>query len=369
MSSVNPIIIAVLILILLLGVILAFLSFRKSKKEEGYSVLLFTSGMSLTMSSSSSTLDKILVGIGIITKYENASALGGDFNFWYFALGVVLIAISILMFVNAKRKLYILNINAYMPKRIEDFFKGLKMTNFEFKEREIDIIRIYKRMFSVRLDDESFECIKDEIKQKIEAFKNETKDIKRGYTGIAPIPFIIYAGTFLERTKIDSYYEFDKIDTQTYYKLTEGNNVKFSQLKINTDIDNLNQSKSEVVLAISLTQPITAADLCQFRDLEVINMGIDTPKDNAIRSKEQLYKYNKMIFETIEKLGKRLPNLRAIHLVYSGQSCLPLEMGKRSVDDTRLPQIISYQYERQSSIKYPWGIVINGQEKGKLVRV
>lgn len=357
-----------ILILLILGIIVAVIKFKSSKKDEGYSALLFSYGMMLIMSASSSTTDKILVAIGVITKYENAQSLEGSFNFWYFGLGIALISISVLIYLNSKKKLYILNINAYIPMRIEDFFKGMKMSNFEFKEREIDLIKIYKRIFSKRLDDESFECIKDEIEQKVEAFKNETSDIKRGYTGIAPIPFIIYAGTFLERIQIKNYYEFDKIATQSYYKLREDKKIKFPQLKINTDIDNLNKLNTEVVLSISLTQFITREDLCQFLNLDIVEMGTGMTKDNIIIGKEQLFQYNNLIFETIEKLGKKLPKLKTIHIVYSGQSCLALEMGKRSIDSTRLPQIISYQFEIQSEIKYPWGIVINGADKGKLIR-
>ena len=46
------------------------------------------------------------------------------------------------------------------------------------------------------------------------AFRNETSKITKGYTGIAPIPFIMYAGTFLNRVKINEYYEYDKIKTK-----------------------------------------------------------------------------------------------------------------------------------------------------------
>lgn len=360
--------IIIAILIAIIGFIVSFSKFKNSKKEEGFSTMLFTSGMSLITSSSSGLFDKILVGIGIVTKYENTSSLEGDFNLWYFGLGVILILLWVWINLNFKRRQYILNINGYMPKRIEDFFQNLKMTNFEFKEREIDFIRIYKKMFSINLDNESFNCIKEEIEQKVEAFKNETREIKRGYTGIAPIPFIIYAGTFLERTKIDSYYEFDKIENHTYYKLIEEGKIHYPKLNLNTDINNLDTSTTDVVLAISLTQQITEADLYQFLDFNKVRMSIDAPKDNAIISKEQLQKYNNSIFDTIEDLGKKLPNLETIHLIYSGQSCLPLEIGKRSIDNTRIPKIISYQYERQHPIKYPWGIVINGVEKGKLIK-
>lgn len=71
-----------------------------------------------------------------------------------------------------------------------------------------------------------------EIEEQVNAFKNETIERKRGYTGIAPIPFIMYAGTLLERGEINYYYEFDKIDTNDYYKLEHKKNKKYSKLNL-----------------------------------------------------------------------------------------------------------------------------------------
>ena len=79
--------------------------------------------------------------------------------------------------------------------------------------------------------------------------------------------------------------------------------------------------------------------------------------------------YVNNIFDTIEKISQKLNNIKTVNIVCSSQSCLALEMGKRSVDSTRIPEIISYQFENQSNIKYPWGIVINGKNKGKLIKV
>ena len=125
-----------------------------------------------------------------------------------------------------------------MYKRLENYFKSLKMSNFEFKEREIDFVKIYKKMFAPTLNKEVFECIKEDIQEKITAFKNESKEVKRGYTGIAPIPFIMYAGTFLQREVIDEYYEFDKKETETYYKLTKNKKADTPKIKLYTDITN-----------------------------------------------------------------------------------------------------------------------------------
>ena len=58
-----------------------------------------------------------------------------------------------------------------------------------------------------------------------------------------------------------------------------------------------------------------------------------------------------------------------MNLVYSGQSCLALELGKVFFDDTRMPEVTNYHYDFQNQVtKYPWGIIINGHNKGKLIK-
>ena len=357
------------IILAFVGIIFAIIKFRKSKKEEGFASLLFSTGIMLILSAEPTTIDKILLFIAITTKSENIQILAGTFNNYYFFTGIFLVVMSIWLNIYSKKKIYVLNINGYMVKKLENHFTKLKMSNFEFKEREIDFITLYKKMFVPALNEDAFECIKEEISQKVTAFKNESNGLKRGYTGIAPIPFIMYAGTFLEREIIDEYYEFDKIKTETYYKLSKNKNDNTPKIKINTDINSLNKSSEELVISISLTQQISEEDLSQFHNIEKVNIGIDNPQDNTIQNKEQLFEYRNFIIENIECISKALPDLKTIHLIYSGQSCLPLEIGRRSIDSTRLPQIISYQYERQSDIKYPWGIVIHGQNKGELIKV
>ncbi|MDU2895244.1 MAG: SAVED domain-containing protein [Clostridium sp.] len=355
-------------IIIIIGSIWVWYEIRKSKQVESFSVILFTTGLSLVTSSSSSFFDKVLMAFGVAMNYSNPVALGGDFNKYYFALGVLLIGISIYIRCYVKKKLYILNINSYFHRSIEEYMNSKNLKVFDFRQREIDFVNVYKKIFKERLDDESFSCIKSEIEDKVKAFKNEAKAFRRGYTGIASIPFVIYAGTFLERTSIDDFYEFDKVTTQDYYKLSDKSKNNYPELKVITDINSLNNSESDAIVAISVTGKISDEDISQFTTDNIIRIEVDNPKDNTITEVAQLDKYTNVIMTLIEELGKKIPSLNTIHLLYSGQSCMALELGKRCIDSTRLPEIISYQYERQSEKKYPWGIVVNGMNKGKLIK-
>lgn len=367
--NIYKIIIGGLIIILLVTLFIIIKQTKENKKQESFVTIIFSTGVSLIFTSSSDWLDKVLVGIGVITKYDNAIELGGTFNWAYFILGCILIFIGILMFCFNKRKLYVLNINAYTSKRLENYISKLKTDNSDFREREIDFIQIYKRVFSKKPDKTSYECIKAEIEEKVTAFRNETVNIKRGYTGIAPIPFVMYAGTFLDRVKIDNFYEFDKIETNKYYVLSSKKNKEFPELKLKTNITQLDRSKNKVVLVISLTKEIEDNVLNQFiADHNIVRLSIDNPQDNAIRTMKQLESYTELIFEKIEEIKNEITNVE-VDIVYSGQSCLALEIGKRCFDSTRIPKITCYHYEYQNNIKYPWGIIMNGAEKGKLIKV
>ena len=368
--DVKVIIIIVLLLIVCLGGYLAIKQFIKNNRENSFATLLFSNGMLLIVSSSSSFFDKVLVGIGVIAQYDNAVSLAGEFNIFYFVLGCALILLAIAMHLYSRKKLYVLNINGYSNMKVESYIPEIKVQNSDFKEREIDFINIYQHLFSVNKDIDSFECIKAEIRDKVIAFRNETAKITKGYTGIAPIPFIMYAGTFLNRVKIDEYYEYDKIKTKTYYTL-KGKTIlnKYPELKDCTNFNSFDENKSEIVVAVSLTRRITDSQLNQFIDrANVMKIEVDNPNDNIIKYKQQLDDYVNFIMDKFEQLTRDYPNTIKIHFVYSGQSCLAFEIGKRCVDSTRIPQIISYQFENQNQIKYPWGMVINGSHKGDLVR-
>jgi hypothetical protein len=363
-------VLAVIMILIVVSSIGGIIAFKKKKKEEAISSMLFAGGMTLITSASSDMLNGIVVSIGIMKGYSNVSELKDGFNSYYFVTGVLMVIAAVYLYFLQTQKLHILNINSYYDQRIENYSSKLRMSIYDFKEIEVDTINIYKELFQPTYDNNAFITLKNIIEKKVTAFKTETSKLKKGYTGIAPIPLIVYAGTFLERTIIDEYFEFDKINTQCYYKLKKNKLFKkFDQLEISGDVEIQNQVK-EVVIAVSLTQKIENSELNQFKNLKLIELGLKTQKDNAISNVHQLKEYTNNILDLIEKVSKTNSSIKKIHLIVSGQSCLALELGKRFVDVTRLPEIICYQYDRQNNngIYYPWGVAINGNRKGDLIR-
>jgi cytochrome bd-type quinol oxidase subunit 2 len=93
--DVKTIIIGVLLLIICIGGYFSYRQFRKNNRENSFATVLFSNGMLLIVSSSSSFFDKVLVGVGVMAQYDNAVSLAGEFNKFYFGLGCVLILLAV----------------------------------------------------------------------------------------------------------------------------------------------------------------------------------------------------------------------------------------------------------------------------------
>lgn len=354
-----PIVLEQLVYIpVLIGGSLVYRQYASQNHEIALSTFLITSGVELIISAFGKLDDKV---IALFTKQPLET------NYVQLGIGVVLLAVGIWFLRYVQKKLYILNINGYYDRRIEHHQSDLKLSAFAFKEREIDFIRLFNKGMTKEIANE----IREEIEQKIKSYIEESKDKKRGYTGIAPIPFIMLAGKAFTRHSMNEYFEFNKLNNR-YYQLTGRKlgfiNRRYPELVQSPSLSSLQAAHAEeVVIAISVTSRISDADTSQF-SFPVIHLAIPQPQDNAIQSKDQLMDYCTKIHDLLNELHQRFPRLKKIHLLISAQSCLAFELGKL-IDDNRMAMVISYHYSRQHTPKYPWGIVMNGAQKGTFIEV
>jgi hypothetical protein len=366
----------IILAVLFIGAIFLFRNMANQKKEQGYANILFTTGISLIVTGFGTFFNNVMQTLTMFQSKSVQDSLKiqeafSDVNYPSLTIGLVLIVTGGLFHRYINNKMFILNINGYYDRRIEGYHKELSLSTFEFKEREVDFVRLFK---TNKMNKTLASTIGGLIEEKVKSFKEESKHFQRGYTGIAPIPFIALAGTHLKREKIDNYYEFDKVESQSYYSLKQekawrlfSKSQDYPELKLCSDISRLDVNKKEAVIAISVTQNIMDADLAQFYPAEIVRLSIDNPCDNAIQFEAQLIEYRKQIVDKIYALRGYMQNLEIIHMVYSGQSCLALEIGK-SMEDYRMPPIVIYQFNSQDAKKYPWGIKINGNNTGSFIQ-
>ncbi|MEK4086070.1 SAVED domain-containing protein [Psychrobacillus sp. FSL K6-1415] len=353
-------------IIMVIGAVFTVKNFKSKQKEQGVSIILFTSGLSLVVSSFGNVwtnINKLFAILNLSESAKDAIEINSAFSqtqWVQLIVGILLMIVGGYLLYFAKNKIFILNINAYYDKRMESNNQDVGLSTFEFKEREIDLVRIYKK----GVTRSSIKEVVGIIEEKTNSFKVESKHFKRGYTGIAPIPFVMLVGTFLQREKINEYFEFDKIETEKFYKLKKGK--KYSTLQMNKPLNEINTNSDEFVIAVSLTKRITQGQMKQFKNAEKVELYINNPKDNVIRDKAQLLEYAQKIAEVIEEISASTC-CKKVHLLISSQSSLALEVGKR-IDNQRMAEITCYFFDiKQHDSNYPWGIIMNGENKGKLI--
>lgn len=334
-----------------IGFITLLVTARKKKIENGFATNFVTVGLALISQSFGSNTGDVLAFL----SGESTST-----NILQFMTGVVLIFVGVWMSLYIKNKLSILNLLGFKERRIEEHRESLGLNQFEYKEREIDL-----RHYGTSMNPNRFVEATELIREKVESFCSENKEVKRGYTGTAPIPLTMYAGACYKGGPTTEFYEYNRSDS-TYHKLTSVKKSRSTRKKNYPPLtlkqplsDFENTLSKEVVLGVSLTMEITEAQVSQFNS-PFIHLSIDQPVANVIEYNEQLQEYVATVFDAIKDISK-FPNVNKIHLVMSCQSCLPYELGKQLTTDTYMQEVIIYHFINGSDPKYPWGISFNHQ--------
>ncbi|OMD37538.1 SAVED domain-containing protein [Paenibacillus odorifer] len=355
-----------IIVIISIAIFFWIKSFKQGRKDEGFATVFITVGLELFVTAFGdfyNKLKEIIILVRDSQSVNDSLRISSEFsqvNYIQLVAGLLLIVFGLFFLRYSKNKLYILNVNGYFTNRIEDSFKTLGLSQFQFKEREVDFINEKK----YKMDAQRTVDILELIERKVKSFKEESKGYERGYTGIAHIPFITITGTFLKRTSIHKYFEFDKKETEEFYTLKKGR--KYPPLKNNTPYSQIDINATDIILTVSTTTPILDEHLIQFGNMNIIRLSVDLPKDNTIIYWNQLLDYKNKVIEVLNEIGLKFSRVKRIHLLCSTQSCLPFEIGK-NVEDYRNIKVISYHFDVQEDKKYPWGIVINGTDKGEFI--
>lgn len=261
----------------------------------------------------------------------------------------------------------LLNIQAYDDNRLEYLsvkkFNGkiiegqyIDLTEFwrDAKEKEStssDFVKIIERMVKL-------------VNDKINLFKASSSKSKRSFTGIAPIPLLIYAGRIIPKLGFCRYFEIQKLENQNeLVPLDTSGKVKYPLLKVSSNLTDSNEDE-EVVVAISTTQKINDNDLKQFvcKGIQVKHIYLENPSHTSIVSVKQINNYAETIIQEILEIKSVKANIKTVHLICSSKPSLMFRLGQL-IDDTQMPVVISYHYTQQDNHRYPWGLYINHNTK------
>lgn len=327
---------------------------------------LITTGISLIISAFPGISDIIMSLIAssfsiLITLEDNYVAI---------VCGFIFIALGLILRKDIKDRVFILNMfGIFVQKEISDVqnIKDLKLADFKVKEVIIDFVDLFN---GNSLDVTSNELIVKKIFKQCEAFSNRSKDFKSCYTGMAPIPYTILAGTKLSDCNLKRFFEY-KRSTNSYYELKLKDGIhKHEHLQVRYP-KQIEKESEEVLVSLSITRRVQKEDLNQFGNLDTIEISLNDPKDNVVTTTEQLEDYGNTVLNAIEEIKVKYPQINTVHLVASIPSCVSIKLGMLfALSNNRLPRIISYHFMQGNQPKYPFGVAISdidSNDSGKLV--
>lgn len=358
------------ILFIAIAVFTYFVNWIKGREENSVSNTLITTGCLLIASGVPSLADIIFNGIFQMLSIQLPANEGG---FLFRALiGLVLIVLGIVLKCNLKKRVYVLNMYGIATQKDIDepkAIKDLRLVDYKINEQIIDVVQLFNS--GKAIDQKTNQVICKQIENITKKFSAKAADQKNTYfTGMAPIPYTVYAGTFLESAKISRYFEYDAHNGGHYYSLKKASykKIKKGWDKLNLNFPkNIDHNAKEVVLAISITHKVTDADLSQF-STDIIHLALNAPKDNTIKYLEQLYEYKKKIDDVIQiELTDKYPKLEIVHIAASIPSCVSIEIGKIiGLRTNRMVNIVVHHYNESNTPRYVFGLYINGPKKGEL---
>ena len=344
-------IIYILLVFFLAFLIVAFKTIFNKDDTSNPSVFLITSGVGLVAESFAGFREFILSIFFTVDTSNNYVSL---------ISGFALIILGIILLITIRQRIYILNmLGLNSQKEISDRvnLKDLQLADYKVKERLIDFVDFYN---SSPINKNRSKIIIDNIKNKCISFEQRSADGETAFTGMAPIPYTIYAGTLLNNQTRNRFFEYRRSDDR-YYELKKKRRKSYPKLETFYP-EHIENKLKEVVVALSVTRKIQSSDILQFSDLDIINICLEKPKDNVIFYIEQLEDYANGVVEEIEKLKDIYQNIEKVHLVCSIPSCLSLKIGMLlNLSNNRLPQVISYHFQQSADTKYPYGIIVAGK--------
>lgn len=358
------------IILVIIAVVAYFINLFRGKEEDSVSNTLISTGIMLIASGIPTISDAVIDFIFQLLSLQSPENEGG--YIFRVIVGFILISLGITLKCSLKKHVYVLNMYGISAQKDIDEPKALgdlKISENKVKEQIVDFVQLFDG--GTTINQRTNKAICKQIENAATKFSAKATDQKKTYfTGMAPIPYTVYAGTFLESAKIEQYFEYNAHNGGHYYTLK-----KASKKEINEGWDTLNitfpqlpnTNVREIVLAVSITHKVRDTDLSQF-STDIVHMTLNTPKDNVIYYLQQLKDYKNTIDDVIQnQLVNVYPNLKVIHIAASIPSCMSLELGKIiGMRANRMVDIVVHHYIGSNIPCYTFGLYVNGANKGKL---
>lgn len=191
----------------------------------------------------------------------------------------------------------------------------------------------------------------------------DRRDITNVYGGLTPVPF-----TFLTGVLMDDEGAVVVLDWDRHAENWRSLNGKDDGSRFRTEgLDSVVANSSEVALAVSVSYRVDLDGVrLRVGDMPLVHLDLEGGSPDCHWSEEKQRALGKQFLDTAVALGDI--GTRRIHLFLAAQNSVVFRFG-RLYDKRNLPELVVYQYQREETPPYPWGVFmpVSGNEQAGVV--
>ena len=198
----------------------------------------------------------------------------------------------------------------------------------------------------------------------------DRRDVTLVYGGLTPVPFTFLTGVLIDDEGKVLIFDWDR-HKETWRGLEDEDDGKRFQIPDLSKV--IPNGSKEVALAVSVSYRVIEEDVRKkIDDMPVIQLILDDASPDCHWSEDK----QRALGQQFLNIAIQLSNcgIEYIHLFLAAQNSVVFRLG-RLYDKRNLPKVVVYQYQRNATMPYPWGVLmpVCGVEqpvivKGKMIK-
>ena len=193
----------------------------------------------------------------------------------------------------------------------------------------------------------------------------DRRDLSLVYGGLTPVPFTFLTGVLMDDESAVLTFDWDR-HAEAWRELDGADDGKRFQISNLAMV--LQKGAREAALAVSVSYGVIADDVrARFGDMPVVELKLDGGSPDCHWSEEKQHALGQQFLDTAIDLSNR--GVKRIHLFLAAQNSVAFRFG-RLYDKRNLPEVVVYQYQRNATSPYPWGVLmpVCGIDRPAIVR-
>ena len=193
----------------------------------------------------------------------------------------------------------------------------------------------------------------------------DRRDLTLVYGGLAPVPFTFLTGVLLDDEGKVLILDWNR-HAQAWQRLGGADDGKRFQISDLTKV--IPSGSKEVALSVSVSYRVILEDVQKkVGDMPVVELILDGGSPDCHWSEDK----QRALGQQFLNIAIDLSNcgIEHIHLFLAAQNSVVFRFG-RLYDKRNLPKVVVYQYQKNTTMPYPWGILmpVCGVDQPEVVR-